>query len=160
MRFSTPKSVSSASAPGGPRPVRPTEVWRAYLSWRRSPLSGTGTVLIGLLLVIVVGAPLIWTHHPPQPDFAVRVRPPGAGPRVGPHHVGAVGPRRSVAHQTTGLRGSSTGAGGAGSPRHHAAHSAIRAVGRHRAIDPAYGDDHPDRSGPGILGIGGPAPDP
>src|SRR3989442_10894859 len=80
MRFSTPKSVSSASAPGGPRPVRPTEVWRAYLSWRRSPLSVTGTVLIGLLLVIVVGAPLIATHNPLEQDFAVRLRPPGAGP--------------------------------------------------------------------------------
>lgn len=88
MRFSTPRSASSASAAGGPPLVQRTEVWRAYLSWRRSPLSVTGTVLIGLLLLIVVAAPLIATHNPLEQDFAVRLRPPGAGHWFGTDQFG------------------------------------------------------------------------
>jgi peptide/nickel transport system permease protein len=51
-------------------------------------LSLTGTVLIGLLLVIVVAAPLIATHHPLEQNFAVRLRPPGASHWFGTDQFG------------------------------------------------------------------------
>jgi peptide/nickel transport system permease protein len=68
--------------------LRRSELWRAYLLWRRSPLSVTGTVLIALLLAVVVAAPLIASHDPFEQDFAVRLRPPGPGHWFGTDQFG------------------------------------------------------------------------
>lgn len=82
-RFAT-KAVVALSTGRTPRP----EVWRAYATWRHSPLSIAGTALISLLLVVVIAAPLIATHNPLEQDFAVRLRPPGPGHWFGTDQFG------------------------------------------------------------------------
>lgn len=90
MPSSTPASASETARAGGPTRARPRyeELRRAYLLWRRSLLSITGTVLVALIFGVAVLAPLIATHDPLAQDFTTRLLPPSRSHLYGTDQLG------------------------------------------------------------------------